>query len=286
MSSKPILAGIAGWPVSQSLSPALHGFWLREHQINGFYVPLAIRREDFSDSVRGLQRSGFAGINVTIPHKEAAFAIAHTHDDASLKMQAANLLLFDGHGAIRACNTDSAGLKASLEESLGASALRNRKAIVAGAGGAARATICCLDALGLAEIFVLNRTAARAQSLVRSLSTRVNARLSAGGFETWQAMAPSATLLVNATSTGTLGSASLPLDLNALPGDASVCDLVYNPVETLLLRDARRLGLRTVGGLGMLMHQAVPSFEALFGQRPQVTQSLRDVLVGQTVATA
>src|SRR5262249_12095267 len=152
------LAGILGWPVSHSLSPILHGYWLQALKIDGAFVPLPVRPEELSVVVRGLMEAGFRGMNVTVPHKEAAFALAHTAGKAGEAAGAANLLVFDENGKIAAHNTDALGLQASLEENLGKNALKGRPVVVLGAGGAARAAILALAGLGASEIRILNRT--------------------------------------------------------------------------------------------------------------------------------
>lgn len=268
------LAGIVGWPVAHSLSPLLHGLWLGEHGIAGAYVPLPVRREDFSEALRGLRASGFVGVNVTLPHKQAAFAIADVCDMPSRSTGAANLLLLHDHG-IEARNTDVDGLAVALQAEAGEKAARGVQAAVIGAGGAARAAVMACDRLGAAQTVVLNRTRRRADQLVSALAPSVRARLSAGSFDDWPKTAHATRLVIHATSAGMGGSPPLALPLDGLPPEAIVCDLVYDPLETPLLAGARRLGLRTVDGLGMLMNQAIPAFEAFFGVRPLVTEKTR-----------
>jgi shikimate dehydrogenase len=271
------LAGIAGWPVSQSLSPVLHGHWLAEHGIDGAYVPLAIRPEDFARVLDGLRRCGFAGLNVTIPHKEAAFAVAARLDDAAQAIGAVNLLLIGDKG-LEGRNTDAYGLMAALTEALGTAALKDRSVAIWGAGGTARAAIYALCRLGVAEIHIFNRTASRAEALAKAFIPVVAPRLHGHGYDAWAAAAPQTALVVHTTSAGMKGAPALELALDGLPADAAVFDAVYNPLETPLLAKARTHGLKTVDGLWMLIHQAVPSFEALFGVRPQVTPELRQEL--------
>ncbi len=267
------LAGVIGWPIAHSLSPKLHAHWLSELGIDGFFIPLAVQREDFARVVDALRLSGFAGINVTVPHKEAAFALAHVTDEAARNAGAANLLVFGQDGTIAARNTDSLGLRASLEEELGKDAIKRRDVVLLGAGGAARAAVFALDAMGAREIRIINRNASRAEGVAAALRPRTKANLIVS--TAWPAAAVGVKLLVNATSAGMKGAEKLTLDLGPLPAQAAVCDLVYNPSETDLIKAAKRRGLKTVGGLGMLMHQAVPAFEAFFGQRPKVTPALR-----------
>lgn len=259
-----------GWPVAHSLSPLLHGFWLREYGIDGAYVPLPVQRADFSLSIRGLMASGFAGVNITVPHKQAAFALAHEWDDASRRSGAANLLLFH-ESRIEARNTDIEGLAASLEEAFGP---RDGKTVlILGAGGAARAaSLACERAKG---IDLLNRTERNALALAGAVLHETSANIAGAGLDRWNERAPHADLVINATSAGLSGSPSPAVALERLSPAAVVCDLVYNPLETPLLARARALGHRTIDGLGMLMHQAVPAFETFYGTRPQVTPAIR-----------
>jgi shikimate dehydrogenase len=268
------LAGVIGWPVAQSLSPRLHGHWLREHGIDGAYVPLAVRPEDFSLAVTGLKLAGFHGVNVTVPHKEAAYALADLRDAAADAIGAANLLVFGEHG-IEGRNTDAAGLAASLEEELGRDRIKGRVASVWGAGGTARAAVYALWKMGAAEIHVFNRTHARAESLVAMLAPSTTAKLAAHGFEAWAATAARIGVLVQTTSAGMKDTPSIDLSLETLPQDCVVTDVVYHPLRTDLLARAAVRGLRTVDGLGMLMHQAAPAFAAFFGVEPRVTAGLR-----------
>jgi shikimate dehydrogenase len=276
LSGKAKLAGIIGWPVTHSLSPVLHGHWLAEYDIDGAMVPLAARPEDFSLVIDGVRRAGFKGVNVTVPHKEAAFAIAHRADAAATLAGAANLLVFH-ESEIEARNTDSIGLAESLRETIGV--LQGDSVVLLGAGGAARGAILALEMLGAGRIHLLNRDSRRAANLAAALGGHIKAAIEPGALEDWKAVASGAALLVNSTSAGMGANPPLEIDLSLLPVSAPVCDIVYNPLETRLLKDAAARGHKTVDGLGMLMHQAVPSFEAFFGVRPQVTPALRGALV-------
>lgn len=271
------VAGVIGWPVAHSLSPKLHRYWRREYGIEGAYVPLAVRPEDFSVVVHALPRGGFAGVNVTLPHKEAAFALAHEHDDPAAATRAANLLIFSD-GRIQARNTDVYGFRTSLTEALGPDALRGAAAVVLGAGGAARAAVLALDQLGVASVQILNRSQERAASLVSELASRIKSSLQLVQQSDWKNVARHTAIVVNATRAGQSGEGSWTLPFDLLPAGCVVCDLVYNPLETEFLERARQRGLKTVDGLGMLMHQAVPSFAAFFGQMPAVTPALRSEL--------
>jgi shikimate dehydrogenase len=267
-----VKAGIVGWPVEHSLSPVLHEYWLNQYGIDGTFQRVPAEPGQFEAVIAGLRAQGFSGVNVTVPHKEAAFALADRVDAAAKAAGAANLLVLRS-AAIEGRNTDSYGLAHSLEQSVGT--LAGQDAVLLGAGGAARGAVLALEALGAASIHILNRDAARAQSLAAALASHVNARLVPGALADWTKVAPGAALAVNSTSAGMGSIPPLDLDLSALPGNAVVCDIVYVPLQTKLLKDAAARGLKTVDGLGMLMHQAVPSFEAFFGTRPEVDAGLR-----------
>jgi shikimate dehydrogenase len=265
-------AGVIGWPVDHSLSPILHGFWLKQYGIDGRYEKIAAAPEDFAATIKRLRDEGYAGVNVTVPHKEAAFKLADSNDEVAKSARASNLLVFRQR-SVEGRNTDAYGLMASLKENIGT--LDGASAVLLGAGGAARGAILSLDQLDAAMIHLLNRGAAKARSLAAALGPHVKAKIVPQGLDAWKDAAHGAALVINATSAGMGGNPPLGLDLSALPQDAAVCDMVYSPLETPLLKDAKARGLRTIDGLGMLMHQALPSFEAFFGVRPEVTPGLR-----------
>jgi shikimate dehydrogenase len=269
-----VLAGVVGWPVSHSLSPRMHHFWLHENAIAGGYVALPVRQHDLSSVLAALRETGFKGVNLTLPHKEAAYALADIADPSASASQAANLLLFRDL-QFEAHNTDVEGLALSLRESLGEKATGIGLAVVLGAGGAARAAVLACDRLGAGQICIVNRTAARTDVLVRALSASVKAKLFVAQWNGWETHAPQTRLLINATSAGLNGTASPDVPLELLPGGAAVCDLVYSPLETPLLARARAQGLTSIDGLGMLMHQGALAFELLFGMRPNVSAALR-----------
>ena len=276
------VAGVMGWPIDHSVSPLLHGYWLREYNLNGAMVPLAVKSQDFSTVLTALAKAGFRGTNVTIPHKQAAYALADFCDAAAEAAGAVNLILLHEDGRIEGRNTDGLGLRESLRESLrqslGEDYMQGRSAVLLGAGGAARGAVLALGALGVSRITIFNRHQERAQAMAAELSRLVSCELVAA--DNWPHAAAEAALLINATSAGMKGRDPLALDLAPLPISAVVCDIVYNPLETDLLRRARERGHLCLDGLGMLMHQAVPSFEAFFGVKPEVTQGLRDFLEG------
>jgi shikimate dehydrogenase len=274
MTTENKLAAVIGWPVRQSVSPVLHSHWLKQHGMKGAYVALPIEPANFGRCVATLPLMGFAGASVTVPHKEAAFALASSLDEDSRATGAVNTLVFKGDG-VGGMNTDVRGFAASLAETVGTDAARKGPAAVLGAGGAARAVVLALQRAGSPEIRLINRTPSRSDTLARAAGG--NVRSLAWG--DWKAALADAGLLVNTTSLGMTGKPPLEIALDHLPAHAAVADIVYNPLETELLRSASARGHRTMDGLGMLMYQAVPAFAAWFGVTPKVTPELRAELV-------
>lgn len=266
LSGKSVMAGILGWPVSHSRSPRLHGFWLARHGIDGAYVPLPVRPDRFAPAVRALADLGFAGANVTIPHKEAAFALCDEVSPIARRAGSVNTLSFAG-GRIHGTSTDGFGFLESIREQAPGWQAADGPAVILGAGGAVRAVAAALLDAGCPRLTLVNRTPARAEAIARDLGgpIEIAARPSLEG----------AALLVNGTSLGMAGEPPLEIDLAPLPEGAVVADMVYVPLETPLLAAARARGLRAVDGLGMLLHQARPGFEAWFGVAPQVDAELR-----------
>lgn len=270
-----IKAFVAGHPIAHSRSPLIHGHWLAEHGIDGSYERVDVAPADFPAFLRGLPESGFAGGNVTIPHKEAAFALADTLTERAQRIGAVNTVVVGGDGRIHGDNTDAPGFCAHLDQSLGADWPSRGEAVILGAGGAARAIVVGLAERGVSRIRVANRTPARAEA-VAALAPGIALPLA---WDELPAALEGAGLLVNTTSLGMKGQPPLAIDLAPLPAGAAVADIVYAPLETDLLAAARRRGLDAVDGLGMLLHQAVPGFEAWFGTRPEVTERLRETIV-------
>ena len=272
--AKKLRAGVVGWPVDQSLSPAMHSYWIAEYGVDAEYLGLGVPPEEFSAIIASLGQKGFAGVNVTIPHKQAAYKLSTTLDSEARAAGAVNLLIFENE-KIHGRNTDVWGFSAALNDALGVGAARAGSVVVLGAGGAARAVILALVRNGALDIRMLNRTRARAEELVQAVD---GAKLEVFEWGDWPRAFSGAALLVNTTSLGMVGKGPLDISLDALPDSACVVDIVYNPLETALLREAKSRGHRTMDGLGMLMHQAVPAFEAWFGIRPAVTLDLRTAL--------
>ncbi len=277
LSGKARLAGVIGWPVSHSRSPRLHGFWLDHLGIDGAYLPLAVTPANLEAVVRALPKMGFRGCNLTVPHKEAALALVDELEPLAARIGAVNTLVVRDDGSLLGRNTDAFGFLENLRRGCPAWTPAAGPAVVIGAGGAARAVVAALIEAGLAEIRLVNRGRDRAEQLAADLGGPVTV---VDWADRSVALADAA-LLVNTTTLGMTGQSNLDLDLAALPPTALVNDIVYVPLETDLLARARMRGNPVVDGLGMLLWQAAPGFEAWFGVRPEVTAVLRDfVLAG------
>jgi shikimate dehydrogenase len=277
MSASPPLAGVIGWPIGHSRSPRLHGHWLARYGIAGHYIPIGLAPEDFAEGLRSLPRLGFRGVNVTIPHKEAALALATEATSQARQIGAANTLTFGPGGSIHADNTDAYGFIANLRQEAPAWRAAAGPALVLGAGGAARAVVAALLAEGCAEIRVANRTRARAEAL----RDHFGPRLRPVDWQAASAAAGDAATIVNTTSLGMEGAETVPLDLAAVSAAALVTDIVYGPEPTPFVLAARGRGLVAVDGLGMLLHQGVPGFERWFGRRPEVDAALRAAVLAR-----
>ena len=276
VSGKAKLAGVIGWPVAHSLSPRLHGHWLETLEIDGAYVPLPVHPEDLAAVLGALPRMGFAGVNLTLPHKRAALALLDEVTPEARRIGAVNTVVFGAEGRSRGSNTDAFGFIASLrQECPGFSAARG-PAVMLGAGGAARAVAAALVDDGAPELRVVARSTERAEALAHDIGGPIAVHPWA---EAAAALADAA-VLVNTTTLGMEGQPPLALDLAALPVEALVTDVVYVPRLTDLLVRARARGNHVVGGLGMLLHQARPGFAAWFGVDPPVTPALRQFLEG------
>ncbi len=270
------VAGIAGWPVSHSRSPRIHGYWLERYGIDGAYVPFAIAPAAFVPAMRGLAAAGFAGANVTVPHKQAAFALCDRVDATAQRAGAVNTLVFrDGH--IAASNPDGCGSRAGLADA--GVPPPPAPALTRGAGAAARATAATLLALGV-PVHVTNRTEARAAALAAHLPG-----LHLLDWAQRSEVLADCALVVNATTLGMHGHGDPGLDFTRAAPGLAVIDLVYVPLETPLLAAARAHGLRAIDGLGMLLHQARPGFHAWFGVDPEVDAALRDFVLADLPRT-
>ena len=271
LTGKAKLAGVMGWPVGHSRSPRLHGFWLERHRIDGAYVPLAVRPEHAVQAIRALPALGFAGCNVTVPHKETALATADEADTVARRIGAVNTLVVLPDGTIHGMNTDAHGFLANLQQRAPGWRVNAGPAVVLGAGGAARAVVAALIDVGAPQVRVVNRNVARAEALAKSIGGPVRVM----PWESRAATLGDAALLVNTTTLGMAGQPPLDLSLDKLPLNAVVNDIVYVPLETDLLHRARERGNTAVDGIGMLLHQARPGFAAWFGVEPAVDEALR-----------
>jgi len=267
-------AGVIGWPVSHSLSPLLHNYWLKKYNIKGEYKAYPVEPENLPEFIDKLRDdSNFRGINVTIPHKEAVVDFLDSVDEIAKEIGAVNTII-NNNGELLGTNTDAYGFAENIRSHL----TGNKKAVVLGAGGAAKAVIFALKQQGFSQIIITNRTLERAEAL----SSVISHRLSVSDWKIRSEILKDSDLLVNTTSLGMTGKENLDIDLLLLPKTALVTDIVYNPITTPLLAQAQKRGNPTIDGLGMLLFQAVPAFEAFFGVRPEVTQDLRQYIINKT----
>lgn len=272
ISGKAKIAGVIGWPVSHSQSPRVHGFWLDEHGIDGAYIPIPVAPEDIETAIASLPKLGFRGANVTVPHKIAAFDAADELSAAATAIGAVNTLICREDGSTFGDNTDGYGFIANLVAGAPEWSPGERPALVLGAGGAARAIVWSLIDAGAPAVLLANRTMEKADAIAADMEGPIDVIDWADRHDAVTA----AGLVVNTTSLGMTGKPPLDLRLDNATVSTLVTDIVYAPLETPLLRDAAAHGCATVDGLGMLLHQAVPGFEAWFGTRPDVTTALRD----------
>jgi len=265
------LAGVIGSPIAHSRSPQLHLHWLKTLGIPGYYVPMDVAESDLEEVLHTLPKTGFRGVNITIPHKERALELADMVTDRATIIGAANTLVFRKDGQIQADNTDGYGFVENLRQGAPDWAPASGPAAVLGAGGAARAVIAALLDVGAPEILLSNRTRVRAETLQAQFGRRVTVIdwVQAGN------MIEDAVTVVNTTSLGMVGNPPLRVPLDGLRKGAVVTDLVYAPLQTRFLIEAEKAGCVVVDGLGMLLHQAVPAFERWFGARPEVDAATR-----------
>jgi len=268
-------AGVTGYPIAQSRSPLIHGYWLKKHGIDGAYGKIELPPEDAEDFYKKLAGNGLVGCNVTVPHKETAYAACAHLDDAAKAMGAANTLWLDEAGELCGANTDGLGFLGNLDQMAPGWDREPGPALVIGAGGAARAIVWALLERQFTPVHIFNRTVVKAEELCRHFGENTVAH----ALDKLPEHLDKAALVVNTTSLGMTGKAPLDLDLEGLPVGALVTDIVYSPLETDLLRKARAGGNPTVDGLGMLLHQAVPGFEKWFGIRPEVDDTLRQLIL-------
>ena len=271
----PRLAAVLGHPVAQSKSPLMHGHWLKKNQVSGDYIAIDIPPMRFNTTVRMLFDVGFSGFNVTIPHKVQALAFADDMSSRAHRIGAANTLIKMDSGKISADNTDGYGFMTNLGSQSSTWLPGAGPSLVLGAGGAARAVLVALLDAGVPKIYLCNRTRSRAEDLAADISYCIEVI----DWEDKQDILPDVSTVVNATSLGMTGKPPLEFDLTNVNPDALVTDLIYAPLETQLLRDARARGCEVVSGIGMLLHQGVPGFDAWFGSWPAVDEELEALVL-------
>ncbi len=269
------LAGVIGWPVTHSLSPRLHGYWLEQYGVDGAYVPLGVSPEHLERALAGLSALGFAGANVTVPHKQSALTAIDEVTPVARRIGAVNTLVVQPDGRLQGTNTDAFGFLENLRERVPGWRAAAGPVLVLGAGGAARAVVAALIDAGVPKLIIVNRHVGRAEALAADMGGPITV-------VPWQQRAAALSgiaLLVNTTSLGMAGKPALDLDLARLPREAIVADIVYTPLMTPLLAGAAARGNTIVDGLGMLLHQARPAFAAWFGADPEVTEEVRGFML-------
>lgn len=269
------LAGVMGWPVAHSRSPQIHNYWISKYGLKGAYVQLAVEPGRLGSALPGLAALGFRGCNITIPHKVDAMQLVHEVEANARRVGAVNTIVVQPDMSLKGMNTDGFGYIQSLLDEKPDWRADAGPVTVLGAGGAARAVVLALADRGAREIRLLNRTFDKAGALAQEFGAPVKAL----PWDDRHAALADVALLVNTTSQGMHGQPDLDLKLDALPSHALVSDIIYVPLETPLLAAARQRGNATVNGLGMLLNQARPAFQAWFGVMPEVTEELRQALI-------
>ena len=271
----PPLAGVVGWPVSHSRSPVLHGHWLKRYGLPGHYIHIGLKPQDFETGIRSMPRLGFKGVNLTLPYKESILSIADSISDRAALIGAANTVVFREDGAISVDNTDGYGFIESVRAAVPDWQANAGPVVVLGAGGAARAVVSALLTAGAPEIRIANRTRQRAEIL----REQFGAKTQPVDWNRASDVLADAAMVVNTTSLGMVGKPPLPVTLERADSSTIAVDIVYTPLTTDFLAMAASRGMRTVDGLGMLLHQAVPGFESWFGVRPEVDEALRQAVL-------
>ena len=269
------LAGVMGMPVFQSRSPVMHNFWIKKYGVKGAYGHFPVKIENVETAIRGLSALGIAGCNITQPHKLVALTLMDELSPMARRIGAINCIVVQPDGSLHGFNNDGFGYIQSLKDANPAWRADVGPITVLGAGGAARAVVISLLDQGANEIRLINRTRAKAEELA-SVNPAV---VKVYEWEQRHEALDGAAMLVNATNQGMGGQAPLEIALDALPRSAMVSDLIYIPLETPLLKAARERGHLTVNGLGMLLNQAIPAFEAWFGVKPEITDDLRQAIL-------
>lgn len=269
------IAGVIGNPIHHSKSPTIHNYWIQDLGINGVYVPFHILPEDFSTVIRMLPKIGIKGFNITLPYKEAILPFIDTVSEEAKKIGAVNTVKINEEGKLFGYNTDGEGYIEHLRRSIPSISFKNAKVLLVGAGGATRAIAYALHQANVASIAITNRTLEKAQQLMQDIAPSIEVV----PWEKRNDMLEGINLLINTSSLGMVGFPSLDLNIDALPSDAIVSDIVYKPRFTELLKKAEARGLKIAEGLGMLLYQAVPGFEMWFGVRPEVTSDLTKLVM-------
>ena len=269
------LAGVIGNPIAHSKSPKLHNYWLSKYKINGFYIPFSVTTEKLETSIRSLMELGFSGVNVTIPHKTNVLSFADSITDRAALIGAANTLYFSKSGKIHADNTDGYGFIQNIIDEIPEYDFYDKTALIYGAGGSARAITSALLSNGVKEVGITNRTRSKAQIISENLGAKVSV-------VDWRAAPDTITkvdIIINATSMGMVGQPDFSQPISRAKKTALVVDIVYNPLITELIKEAKKMKLKTVGGIGMLINQAVPGFEHWFQKKPQIDEEIRRFIV-------
>ncbi len=269
------LAGVIGNPITHSKSPKLHNYWLSKYKINGFYIPFSVTNDKLETSIKSLIELGFSGVNITIPHKTSVLSFADSITDRAALIGAANTLYFSKSGKIHADNTDGYGFIQNIVDEIPDYDFYDKTALIYGAGGSARAIASALLSNGVKEVGITNRTRSKAQIISENLGAKVSV-------VDWRAAPDTITkvdIIINATSMGMVGQPDFSQPISRAKKTALVVDIVYNPLITGLIKEAKKLKLKTVGGIGMLINQAVPGFEHWFQKKPQVDEEIRRFII-------
>lgn len=276
-SDRALLAGVIGSPVNHSLSPLVHRYWLRNLGIKGYYIPIEVSRDNFSQVASALPMMGFSGVNITIPHKVSALTICDTLSDQAVLIGAVNTLTISEKGKINGDNTDAYGFLQSIIDAKPGWKASDQSVLVLGAGGAARAVVYSLISEGADEVHIVNRTRERAELLKRDYGSH----LIIHSFNALESLIPKMGTIINTTSLGMVGKPKLLFPYDSLESNTVVLDLVYTPLETDLLREARIRECLAIDGLGMLLNQAAQSFYNWFKVMPIVDDGLRRTVLSK-----
>ena len=271
------ITGVIGYPIGHSLSPRLHNYWLQSNNIDGVYIPLKIEANDLQKVIRLLPSLGFVGANITIPYKEEVFKLVDAKTERADKIGAVNTIFIDKDSSIIGDNTDGFGFISNLESSISIGSKITGAATVIGAGGAAKSIISSLYSASISEIRLVNRTRQKADDLAQAFGGKIQVY----DWKERHNILDNTALLINTTSLGMEGKPELNIDLKKLPIHAVVTDVVYSPLLTPLLKAAQQRGNDVVDGLGMLIYQAIPGFQAWYGVKPDVTKDLRAHLLAK-----